>query len=92
MTTCDHGFRWGSHLARCDQPKGHLANEHSGRLETGSVLTWQDGDRRDFRGDDPGQCDAEAPAERNDEHWSDVDAGPGSRCILPRRHWGRHAS
>lgn len=92
MNGCDHGLRWGNHLARCEQSAGHGGEWHGGRTNTGIPLTWATGDRRDFVGDDPGQCDAEAPAERDDATWSNVDAGPGSRCILPARHHGRHAS
>lgn len=64
---------------------------HSGQFAA-AKLRWSSNDRRDYTGDDPGQCDAEAPAVRDDAGWSNVDAGPGSRCILPAGHPGRHAS
>lgn len=88
--TCDHGFRWGALLGQCLQSP-HMTSEHTGMID-GARVVWRSGDRRDFIGADPGQCDAEAPADRDDAGWSNVDAGPGSRCILPAGHSGRHAS
>lgn len=90
--TCDHGLRWGHWVFACELELGH-DGQHGGRHpEFGDMtVNWLDGDRRDFTGGDPGQCDRVANTVEA-LNWSNVDGGPGSRCILPAGHHGRHAS
>ena len=86
MTACDASMRpfrpVNDTEIRCDLDAVHIG-EHRATLRdyaypgSTTVIGWHDADRRTFRGEWPGACDATTPA------------GP---CILPDGHNGNHAA